>query len=167
MATSQFRRAVRGVILDEDDQILLCHFSPPHPAVPEGATGVWAAPGGGIESGEHPIEALRRELLEETGLVVDTDPLHVWHQEVLAAGHGENYDGVINDYFLVRTPHFDSRAALPDEEIAAECITEMRWWALEDIRAADDNLFSPRDLALLLAPLIDRTIPSDPIELGL
>ena len=72
----RLRRAVRAVILAEDDHVLLCRFSLPHPAVPTGATVVWAAPGGGIEPGELPLEALRRELLEETGLVLDADPPH-------------------------------------------------------------------------------------------
>lgn len=36
----------------------------PHP-------GVWMLPGGGIEHGEHPRDAVRREVAEETGLVAD------------------------------------------------------------------------------------------------
>jgi 8-oxo-dGTP pyrophosphatase MutT (NUDIX family) len=36
-----------------------------------GATVVWAAPGG-VEPGEPPLAALRRELHEETGLVPST-----------------------------------------------------------------------------------------------
>ena len=45
------RASVRAIILDEDDQVLLCRFVVPHPAVPNGAQAVWAAPGGGIEPG--------------------------------------------------------------------------------------------------------------------
>lgn len=66
MTDLRFRMAVRAVILDDDDRVLLCRFSAPHPAVPDGAEGVWAAPGGGVEPHENPLEALSRELREET-----------------------------------------------------------------------------------------------------
>jgi ADP-ribose pyrophosphatase YjhB (NUDIX family) len=69
-ASARLRRAVRAIILADDDRVLLCRFGFPHPAVPAGATVVWAAPGGGIEPGELPLAALRRELLEETGVVI-------------------------------------------------------------------------------------------------
>lgn len=78
-ASARLRHAVRAVILADRDHVLLCRFSFPHPAVPTGAAVVWAAPGGGIEPGELPLEALRRELVEESGLVIDADPPHVWH----------------------------------------------------------------------------------------
>ena len=138
----RLRRAVRAVILADDDCVLLCRFSFPHPAVPTGATVVWAAPGGGIEPGELPLAALRRELHEETGLV--------------------------NDYFLVRTPCFDPRGALSDGELAAEHISGMHWWRLEEIADyGGTDLFSPRDIATPLAALIAGDVPGTPLLLGL
>lgn len=112
--------------------------------------------------------ALRRELLEETGLVLDADPVHVWHQEVVAPGLADGYDGLANDYFLVRTARFDPRGALTEADLAAEHITGMRWWRYEDIAGyAGNDIFSPRDLATPLAPLIAGDIPGTPVELGL
>jgi 8-oxo-dGTP diphosphatase len=163
MSSLELRHSVRAVVLDEDDRILLCRFAIPEPA----GRIVWAAPGGGVERGETLLVALRRELREEIGLVVDTDPPHVWHQEVVAPGHAAGYDGLINDYFLVRTPSFQPRGAMSDEELAAENIVGFRWWRLRDV--ADHRgpeLFSPRNLATPLAALIAGGVPDIPVPLG-
>jgi 8-oxo-dGTP diphosphatase len=167
-AAPRLRRAVRAVIVGDDDRVLLCRFSSPHPAVPTDATAVWAAPGGGIEPGELPLEALRRELHEETGLVIDADPPHVWHQELAVPDQTDGYDRMVNDYFLVRTTRFDPRGALSDDDLAAEHITAMRWWRHADIAGyAGPDLFSPRDIATPLAALIAGDIPRSPVTLGL
>jgi 8-oxo-dGTP pyrophosphatase MutT (NUDIX family) len=158
------RHSVRALILDEDDRILLCRFVIPEPA----GTVVWAAPGGGIEPGETPLAALRRELLEEVGLAVSADPPHVWHQEVVAPGHAAGYDGVINDYFLVRTAGFDPRGTLSDVELAAENISGLEWWDPSEVARYDGpDLFSPRDLATPLTALITSGVPVRPVRLGL
>jgi 8-oxo-dGTP diphosphatase len=65
---------VVAVILRRDDQILLCHRSPARRWYPD----VWDFPGGHVEPGEQPQDALRREVAEELGAElegVDGDPV--------------------------------------------------------------------------------------------
>jgi ADP-ribose pyrophosphatase YjhB (NUDIX family) len=61
----QFLVGVTGVILNEQREILLFkHTYRAHE---------WSLPGGYLKSGEHPREALEREIKEESGLVVSVD----------------------------------------------------------------------------------------------
>jgi 8-oxo-dGTP diphosphatase len=63
-----FQVFAAAVILDEDKNILLVKstYNRFHP---------WGLPGGGLEYGEHPEEAIIREVWEETGLRVDVEKL--------------------------------------------------------------------------------------------
>lgn len=56
---------VVGAILLKGDRILIARRAP-HKSAP----GLWEFPGGKVESGESPPEALEREILEEMGLTI-------------------------------------------------------------------------------------------------
>ncbi|HEU0192777.1 MAG TPA: NUDIX hydrolase [Gaiellales bacterium] len=58
------RFAAYGLVVDDRRRVLLVRASSAA-AVP----GVWYPPGGGVEYGEHPEQAVLRELSEETGYV--------------------------------------------------------------------------------------------------
>ncbi|MFD7812031.1 NUDIX hydrolase [Streptomyces sp. NPDC059785] len=164
MPSLKLRHAVRAVLLDEEDSVLLCRFEVPEPP----GSVVWTAPGGGIERDESPRAALRRELQEEVGLALVGEPPHVWHQEVVSPGHAPGYDGVVNDYYLVRTARFEPRGTLSDDALAAENISGLRWWHPGEIAGYDGpDLFSPRDLSTLLPALIASGVPAEPLPLGL
>ncbi|OGK14311.1 hypothetical protein A3A93_03190 [Candidatus Roizmanbacteria bacterium RIFCSPLOWO2_01_FULL_38_12] len=61
----QFLVGVTGIIFNNKKEILLFkHTYRPH---------AWSLPGGYLKSGEHPREALEREIKEESGLVVSVD----------------------------------------------------------------------------------------------
>lgn len=164
MSSLNFRHAVRAIILDERDRVLLCRFVFPHP--PDTVT-VWVAPGGGIEPGESRREALRRELMEEVGLRLESEPPLIWNQRTSGPEHPPEYDGNVNDYYLVRTTAFDPRGTFTEAELAAENITRFAWWSLREIAEYDGpELFSPRDLATPLAALLENGPPATPLPLG-
>ncbi len=73
-----------------DEEVLLTRMS--------GRTriqGRWTLPGGGIDHGEDPRAALRREVHEETGLVVEPGAVADVHSTHFT---GPRSDGIVEDY---------------------------------------------------------------------
>lgn len=115
LATRPMTLGVRGVVIGEGDSVLL---------VRHGYVAGWHFPGGGVETGEPCVEALRRELAEEACVAISGEAvLHglFFNGNVSRRDHVAVY--VIRDFtvFGERKPdheiveaRFFPRGALPD-----------------------------------------------------
>jgi 8-oxo-dGTP pyrophosphatase MutT (NUDIX family) len=159
-------------VINDDGRVLLAQHR-----TSEGT--VWVGLGGGVEDGETFVEALARELSEETGLVLvdPAAPALVWtqkHKFPEMEPHG--YSGVIGHFFVVPLSAFTREAGSPadaHEHPYEDGMLDMRWWSLEEVQEANRQsvLFSPRAFPRLMRDLLDQdcfeALKRSPLSLGI
>jgi 8-oxo-dGTP pyrophosphatase MutT (NUDIX family) len=144
-----FRRGARLILLDEADRVLMVLGHD----VDNPARHWWFTPGGGIDPGESAVDAVVRELREETGLEVDPDEV-VGPVATRSAAFDFHRRTVRQDevFFVTR---IDRPGALVTDgwtSVERSFMDELRWWDLDDLEAVDVEVF-PADFVPLVRDL--------------
>ena len=71
----------------------------------------------------------------------------------------------VERFVLVRTHAFEPLPQFTVEQLAAEFVTGMRWWTLDELSASQE-LFAPRRLPELVAALLRDGPPGEPVDVG-
>jgi double-stranded uracil-DNA glycosylase len=141
------RRAVRALVVDERDRVLLLRWDRPL------GSAFWVTPGGGVEAGETDRQALLRELREEAGLTDPRPGRRLWRAEFVTPEFalGGGWLRQRDDVYLVRTRA--DAVSVPD--LVDERVTGHRWWTLDELDRSDD-LFGPLDLPARVRAALSR-----------
>jgi 8-oxo-dGTP diphosphatase len=86
---------VGGVVIDGERVLLIRRGKEP-------LKGRWSIPGGMLELGEFLVSAVRRELREETGLIVEPRAMITVFERIVRKGRRVKYHFVIVDYLCRR-----------------------------------------------------------------
>ena len=114
---------VGGVVISSGRALLIRRRTPP-------LEGEWSIPGGMLEVGETLIEAVRRELSEETGIEVRVlDLIEVFERISLDAAGKPKYHFVIVDY-LCEALSGDARAGSDATDVAWASEAELAKYSL-------------------------------------
>lgn len=145
LSISKPRHTARAILKNDLDQYAVMYAS---------EFNLYSLPGGGIEDGEEVVEALKREIMEETGCSCDS----IKELGLVEENRAHQDFVTISHYFLVTTKCHFLRPELTEDE--ASHGTTVAWHSLEDAYHCIADIEHPttqrkflqaRDLAALTA----------------
>ncbi len=156
------RDVVRAVVLDARESVLLLRTR--DPTAPELGTW-WELPGGGLEPGETHLEAVLRELAEETGFVAGPEQVGppTWRRRATFRYRGErrlNNEVIVVVRLLQTAPPVDGAGRVGFE---AEDYYDFAWLPIAAVAASRDR-FYPGRLPELIGPLLAGEPIDEPLE---
>jgi ADP-ribose pyrophosphatase YjhB (NUDIX family) len=114
-----------AVCVDDEGRILLARRAA------EVFNGAWDIPGGFVEEDEHPLDCIRRELQEETGLEVEpVEFLGVWMDRY---SEDESGPSTLNLYWKARV--------VRGEPEPADDVSELHWFAPHELPPPEELAF--------------------------
>jgi 8-oxo-dGTP pyrophosphatase MutT (NUDIX family) len=140
------RNAARLLVINPSHQVLLFRFQ--HKGDALDGRDYWATPGGGLEEGETFEAAAIRELLEETGLHVDSVGTSVSERSfAMMLPSGESVLAV-ERYFIVRANNEQlTRDGWTADE--ARVMTDHKWWSVAELQETSETVWPERLIEML------------------
>ena len=115
-----------AVVRADDGSIMLARRAGPP------GEGKWDLPGGFLEEGEHPLDAVARELREETALEIE--PLELVAVEMDVYGDAKDAPATLNLYWTARVVSGDPEPA--------DDVSELHWFRPDELPSDDELAFA-------------------------
>jgi len=145
------RLGARVLLVDPDDRVLLIHAMDPD----DPQHHWWELPGGGADPGEALTDTARREVAEETGILLDHIGPHLWDRENRFHYRGQEHHRRETVYLARIT---DTAPTVRPTHTANEKagLLGHRWWTQSELATCEDKLLPPVLPALLADVLSGR-----------